>query len=82
MGARAKIFKHGGSQAVRLPAEFRFDRDEVFVSRDPFTGDVVLSSRPPTWKEFFALRAGADVPDDFLTDRKDTPPQARKLFED
>lgn len=27
----AKIFKHGGSQAVRLPAEFRFDEKEVYV---------------------------------------------------
>lgn len=42
----AKIFRHGGSQAVRLPAEFRFDTDEVFVWRDEATGNVVLSTRP------------------------------------
>jgi antitoxin VapB len=29
----AKIFKHGNSQAVRLPKEFRFDGDEVWVKR-------------------------------------------------
>lgn len=29
----AKIFKHGGSQAVRLPKEFRFDADEVRIRR-------------------------------------------------
>ncbi len=29
----AKIFKHGNSQAVRLPKEFRFEGDEVMVKR-------------------------------------------------
>lgn len=39
----AKIFRHDGSQAVRLPTEFRFDVGEVFVWRDddrsPCLGD-------------------------------------------
>ena len=42
--ARAKLFQHGGSQAVRLPKEFRFDGAEVFVRR--MGDDVILSSRP------------------------------------
>lgn len=29
----AKIFKHGNSQAVRLPKEFRFAGDEVHIKR-------------------------------------------------
>ena len=29
----AKIFKHGNSQAVRLPKEFRFDGEEVLIKR-------------------------------------------------
>lgn len=29
----AKIFKHGNSQVVRLPKEFRFDGDEVAIKR-------------------------------------------------
>jgi antitoxin VapB len=29
----AKVFKHGNSQAIRLPKEFRFDADEVVVKR-------------------------------------------------
>ena len=40
---RAKLFMIGGSQAVRLPAEFRFEGDEVEIRRDSVTGDVVLS---------------------------------------
>ena len=80
----ARIFMNGGSQAVRLPAEFRFDVSEVYVRRDPRTGDVVLSSRPAkSWANFFALRdkhAGV-VPDDFLADRSVTP-QERDPFSD
>lgn len=46
----AKIFATGRSQAVRLPLEFRFDVAEVFIRRDPFTGDVVLSRKPTDWQ--------------------------------
>lgn len=31
----AKLFTNGNSQAVRLPAEFRFEGTEVSVRRDP-----------------------------------------------
>lgn len=68
----AKLFVNGGSQAVRLPAEFRFDgADEVFIRRDTVTGDVVLSPRRfgSRWAEFFALRDATEVPSDFLADR-------------
>jgi antitoxin VapB len=30
----AKLFKSGGSQAVRLPKAFRFEGDRVLISRD------------------------------------------------
>ena len=56
MAKVAKLFMNGGSQAVRLPAEFRFSGDEVYVRRDPLTGDVVLSSKLDSWVDFFALR--------------------------
>ena len=66
----AKLFKNGASQAVRLPAEFRFAGDEVYVSRDDATGDVVLSSRPgaKTWGEFFELLHAVAVPEDFMVE--------------
>ena len=41
---KAKIFMHGRSQAVRLPKEFRFAGNEVYVRR--VGADVVLSSTP------------------------------------
>ena len=40
----AKLFQNGRSQAVRLPAEFRFEQKEVYIRRDPLSGDVVNSN--------------------------------------
>lgn len=78
----ARLFINGGSQAVRLPAEFRFDGDVVYVRRDERTGDVILSSRPrKSWAEFMALRAQlGPVPDDFLAVREQST-QTRDPFE-
>jgi antitoxin VapB len=75
---KAKVFYSGRSQAVRIPAEFRFKTDEVYVRRDPQSGDLILSESPTrTWKEIFAALDAAGVPDDFLTDRDTRPPQKR-----
>ena len=52
----AKIFKNGRSQAVRLPAEFRFEGDEVIIRRDPVTGDVILSPRNRKLEAWIKLR--------------------------
>jgi antitoxin VapB len=70
MSQVAKLFTNGRSQAVRLPAAYRFDTKEVFIRRDTETGDVILSRRPSTWDDFFIALKGADVPADFL-DEKD-----------
>lgn len=67
MGSRtAKLFTTGRSQAVRLPMEFRFTGSEVFIRRDPKTGDVILSSKPASWDGLFALYDQGDVSDDFM----------------
>jgi len=52
----AKLFKNGRSQAVRLPAEFRFEGDEVLIRRDPLTGDVILSPRNKKLGKMVKLR--------------------------
>ena len=77
MTQTAKVFMNGGSQAVRLPAEYRFDTAEVYIWRDPETGNVILSKKPLTWDGFFEARAAADVPDDFLS-----PEERRQPFRD
>jgi antitoxin VapB len=80
MAKTAKLFRNGRSQAVRLPAEYRFDGAEVYVRRDPVTGDVILSRRPESWHDFFAMLDSVTVPDNFLANRKDAPPQKRELL--
>ena len=52
----AKLFKNGRSQAVRLPAEFRFEGDEVLIRRDPVTGDVILSTLNKSFEQWLKLR--------------------------
>jgi antitoxin VapB len=82
MGQVAKIFQTGGSQAVRLPAEFRFAESEVFISRTA-AGDVVLSSRPrASYADFAALRnkLGAEETRDFLRDRNQAKSEPRDPF--
>jgi antitoxin VapB len=55
----ASLFMNGRSQAVRLPAEFRFASKQVFIYKDERTGNVVLSEAPPSssWGKFMNLRA-------------------------
>ncbi len=80
MPRTAKLFSNGRSQAVRLPAEYRFPGSEVYVRRDAATGDIILSRRPDSWQDFFDLMKTIDVPKDFMADRDDIPPQKRELF--
>jgi antitoxin VapB len=80
MSRTAKLFRNGRSQAVRLPSEYRFEGSEVYVRRNPENGDVILSRRPESWRDFFQLVKTLDLPADFLADRKDTSPQKRDLF--
>jgi antitoxin VapB len=72
----AKLFMNGRSQAVRLPAEFRFEGEEVFVYKD---GDnVVLTQRPTSWDGFFDA---IDRPTaDFMLERLQPGLQQRDSF--
>ena len=70
MSKAAKLFINGRSQAVRLPAAYRFNAKEVFIRQDPATGDVILSRKPDTWDEFFAALQGAAAPADFLDEKE------------
>jgi antitoxin VapB len=83
MPQTAKLFKNGRSQAVRLPAEFRFEGKEVAIRKDAATGEVILSSTATpqkSWQEFFDLADKLGVPDDFMADRLLEMPKDRDLF--
>ena len=64
----AKIFENGRSQAVRLPKEFRFIGDEVFVQK--LGHAVMLYPKDAAWETF--LNGLNSLSDDFLADGRDT----------
>jgi antitoxin VapB len=66
---KARVFMNGRSQAVRIPAEFRFKSDEVYVRRDEQTGDLILSQSPASWDEIYAALDAAQFPAEFMADR-------------
>jgi antitoxin VapB len=83
MSARAKLFMHGRSQAVRLPKEFRFPGREVMVTR---IGDKVIlepvETKPFDAKAFWAaIDALGDKP--FMPQGREQPdaPPDRDVFE-
>jgi antitoxin VapB len=75
MSRTAKIFMTNRSQAVRLPKEFQFDTQEVFIWRN---GDeVILSPRPRDWEAY--LTSGPVPSDEFMEGVEDLPPQERDV---
>ena len=76
----AKLFMNGRSQAVRLPVNYRFDCDEVFIRKDSETGDVVISKKPGSWDDFFKVMETINVPEDFMEERDNEIPRERDLF--
>ena len=81
--ARAKLFQHGGSQAVRLPKAFRFEGTEVTVRRE---GEAVIlepvkAKRPPTREEMDAFWTKVDsLGGDDFPDREQPPMQERDYW--
>lgn len=74
----AKIFKNGRSQAVRLPKEFRFKGDQVYVKR--IGNAVVLLPNENAWESL--VESLTLFSDDFLETRNQPGEQPREvLFE-
>lgn len=62
----AKIFTNGRSQAVRLPKEFRFSGNDVFIKK--FGKMVVLLPKDDPWS---SLVKSLDLfTDDFMEERE------------
>ncbi|MGI4756675.1 MAG: antitoxin [Janthinobacterium lividum] len=76
----AKVFRNGRSQAVRIPAEFRFKTDQVYIERDEATGIVTLSEEPPKKRSMADLFARVDAAGgfEFEIERDRRPPQERE----
>jgi antitoxin VapB len=71
---KAKVFMNNRSQAVRLPKEFQFQTQEVFIRK--VGDDVVLSPRPSDWSSYLADAPVAS--DAFMDGVEDLPVQERK----
>lgn len=70
----AKLFQNGQSQAVRLPKEFRFDGDEVYIKK---AGNMVVLI--PTKHSWDALLGSLDkFSPDFMSERNQPPQQSRE----
>ena len=74
MQRRAKIFMNNRSQAVRLPKEFQFKTQEVFIRKEG--SDVVLSPRPADWSSY--LDEGPVASASFMKNVEDLPVQERE----
>jgi antitoxin VapB len=75
MPKTAKIFMNNRSQAVRLPKEFQFKTQEVFIRKQ---GDeVILSPRPKDWSDYFASKVKASK--EFMEGVEDLPVQERSF---
>lgn len=74
MPRTAKVFMTNRSQAVRLPKEYQFDTEEVFIRK--VGEDVILSPRPRDWRTYLASAPVAS--DAFMANVEDLPVQERE----
>lgn len=78
--ARAKLFKHGGSQAVRLPKEFRMPGERVRLTKVP--GGVLIQPDAFDPDEWLATLRQNQMPE-FMEDGREQPemPPERPIFD-
>ncbi len=69
----AKVFSTGNSQAVRLPKAYRVDAREMWISKNPHTGEITL--KPKTGADeiaaFVAALQRMPASEEFLIARDD-----------
>ena len=63
---KARVFWTGRSQAIRLPKEFRFETDVVFVHRE---GQAVIVEPAHEWPDGY-VESFAGMPDGFKRPRQ------------
>ncbi len=72
---KAKVFKNGRSQAIRLPKEFRVDATEVYLKKTP-EGFLVIPRDP--WEIFF--EGVEKLSDDFMAGGREQPRQQKRSW--
>lgn len=74
MRRTARVFKNNRNQAVRLPKDFEFKTNEVFIRKEG--SDVILSPKPVDWSSYLAN--GPVASDQFMEEVADLPVQERE----
>jgi antitoxin VapB len=72
----AKLFRNGQSQAVRLPKEFRFEGDFVYVKKSG--NAVILLPANEIWASL--VESLDEFSDDFMADRNQPKAQEREAL--
>ena len=73
----AKIFINGRSQAIRLPKEYRFKDNEVYINKI----DDIVVIMPKNKKMASLMNIINKFTDDFMDERNQPAVQARKNFQ-
>ena len=82
MTASAKLFTTGRGQTVHLPKAFWLPGDEVWISKNESTGEIILTPKQPKEKldALFKLIEAAEVPEEFMAERDNGPGEFREIF--
>jgi antitoxin VapB len=72
----AKLFKNGRSQAVRLPKEFQFNGNDVFIKK--INNIVMLFSKNDPWAPL--INSLDQFSDDFIEERNQPAVNERDSF--
>lgn len=81
----AKVFKNGGSSAIRLPASLNITHGVVYLEIDEATGAIAIKRQKPNRLDaFFALqeKLGPLGDDDWLAERSHEPEPIRKSIQE
>ena len=73
----AKIFINGRSQAIRLPKEYRFKDDEVYINKI----DDIVVIMPKNKKMASLMNIINKFTDDFMDERNQPAVQTREKFQ-
>jgi antitoxin VapB len=73
----AKIFINGRSQAIRLPKEYRFKDNEVYINKI----DDIVVIMPKNKKMASLMNIINKFTDDFMDERNQPAVQAREKFQ-
>lgn len=79
----ARLFRNGRNQAVRLPVEFEFDAEQVYVFKEA-NGDITLSTKPRTqqnWQQLLSLLPEIQAHDFLTPEDRQQPNETRDPFE-